>query len=103
MAPATATTADPAKADSGKVKADDQKAPGLFVVVAQPREGAQLVELHSEETAAARVSALTYGSKQHKKEAEEADETIQDGGGTHEINRRDVHVYRLNTTEVTDF
>lgn len=78
------------------------EAPGLFVIVAQPREGGQIVELHSEETAAARLSMLTYASKQHRKEAEEADEPLPDGGGSHEINRRDIHVYRLSTTEVTD-
>jgi hypothetical protein len=94
--------------DSANVKASEPPAPdpsGLYVVVATPREGAQLVELHTDETAASRVSLLTYGSKQHRKELADSQDggELPDGGGTHEINRRDIKVYRLSTTEVTDF
>jgi hypothetical protein len=93
-----------AKADSRTAKSEPaDKGPGLFVVVAQPREGGQIVELHSDESAEARVSMLTYGSKQHRKEAEDAEEQLPDGGGSHEINRRDIHVFKLNATEVSDF
>jgi hypothetical protein len=92
-----------AEVDAKDSKTAETK-PGLFVIVFNsPYGGAQLVELHGEETAASRVSALTYGSKQHRKEAEEAEETLPDGGGNTEINRRDIHVYRLGATEVTDF
>lgn len=95
---------DEAKADSGKVKADDPS--GLYVVVyTLPGGGGAQVELHSEETAAARVSLLTYASKQHRKELADADEPseLPEGGGVFELNRRDIKVYKLGTTEVTDF
>lgn len=97
---------DPAKQDSADAKSESSggaKRPDLFVIVAQPREGAQLVELHAQDTAQARVSLLTHNSRQHRKEAEEADEAPPEGGGSHEINRSDIHVYKLNATEVTDF
>jgi hypothetical protein len=87
-----------AKDDSQTAKQDDGS--GLYVVVAQ--DGA-MVELHSEASAEARVSQLTWGSRQHRKEAEEADTDIPEGGGSHELNRKDIKVYKLTTTEVTDF
>ncbi len=100
----TDKTTDPAKADSAAAKSElGTKSPGLFLIVAQPREGGQIIEIHTDETAESRVSELTYGSKQHRKEADEADELVQDGGGSYEINRRDVRVWRLGATEVTDF
>lgn len=102
--PPTATKAEPtAKDDSAEVKSE--KTPGLYVIIHQPREGAQLVELHTDETAEARVSALTFASKQHRREMDDAETPIPDdaGGGSHEINRRDIKVYKLGTTEVTDF
>lgn len=98
---------DQAPDAAGKVKAADQpEAPGLFVVAfSDPHSGAQIAELHTDETAGARVAGLTYGSKQHRKEIDADDEAadLPDGGGSHEINRKDVRVYKLNTTEVTDF
>lgn len=92
-----------AKQDSAQVKAADPE--GLYVVVATPREGTQLVELHTHETAESRVSLLTYASKQHRKElADDGDGTeLPEGGGVYELNRRDIKVYKLNTSEVTDF
>lgn len=97
-----------AKDDSANVKANEPPAPdpsGLYVVVATPREGAQLVELHTHETAEARVSLLTYASKQHRKELADQEEPVElpEGGGSHEINRKNIKVYKLGTTEVTDF
>jgi hypothetical protein len=91
-----------AKADSNMAKSDHNKAPDLFVI-AYDHGGASHVELLSEGQAEARVSALTWGSKQHRKDREENDLDAIEGGGTHEINRDDMHVYRLNATEVTDF
>jgi hypothetical protein len=92
------------KSDPATVKADDS--PGLYVVAfADPHTGAQIAELHTDETAEARVTGLTYGSKQHRKAVDDDDEAadLPEGGGSHEINRKDVRVYKLNTTEVTDF
>lgn len=93
---------DAAKTDSKTAKAED-KSPGLYVIVAPTRAGGQSVELHSEESAESQVSMLTFGSKQHRQEAEKAGDEVPDGGGSHEINRRDIRVYKLNATEVTDF
>jgi hypothetical protein len=95
----TATKPDP-KADSADAK---RPTPGLYVVVYEQAGGGQSVELLSEDQAAARVGALTYGSKQHRKELEADDQELPEGGGSHEINRKDIHVYRLSTSEVTDF
>lgn len=89
-----------AKTDSHTAKKDT--APGLFVL-SYVHNGVPAVELLAEDQAAARVSALTYGSKQHRKEREDNELDPIEGGGTHEINRKDIHVYRLNTSEVTDF
>lgn len=89
-----------AKADSAAAKADT--APGLFVV-AYEHNGVSHVELLAEDQAESRVSALTLGSKQQRKEREEENLDAIEGGGTHEINRNDIHVYRLNASEVTDF
>lgn len=76
---------------------------GFYIIMAQQREGNALVELHTHETAEARVAHLTHGSKQHRAQLEEAGEALPEGGGAHEINRDDIIVHRLNTSEVTDF
>jgi hypothetical protein len=85
--------------DSAEAK---RSAPGVYVVVYE-HNGTESVELLSDNQAAARVGALTYGSKQHRQELEKDDQDLPEGGGSHEINRRDIKVYRLSTTEVTDF
>jgi hypothetical protein len=85
-----------AKDDSATAKSEPKR--GLFVVVTPAG-----VQLHTEETAEAAVSTLTYGSKQHRKEAEANGDELPEGGGSHEINRDDIHVYRLSATEVHDF
>lgn len=91
------------KADSAAVK-DDAPDNGLYVVVFPINGGGQGVELHTSETAAARVSLLTYGSKQHRKEVADRDEPdLPEGGGAHEINRADITVFKLGTSVVTDF
>ncbi len=108
MPPATAITTDktdPAKADSAAAKSEPaDKAPGLYAIVfTNPYGGGTVCELHPEETASSRVSERTWGSKQHRKEAADNDEELPDGGGAHELNRKDIHVYRLGATPVTDF
>jgi hypothetical protein len=90
---------DGAKADSKAAKTDS--APGLFVL-AYEHNGVPAVELLGEDQAEARVSALTWGSKQHRAQREEDGLDPIEGGGTHQINRDDIHVYRLNASEVTD-
>ena len=98
--------ADNAKQDSATVKAADETAGpdrGLYVIVAQQREGDPIVEFHGGQTAAARVAQLTYGSKQHRAQVADEGSEVPEGGGSHEINRDDIQVHRLNTTEVTDF
>jgi len=94
---------DDAKADSAAAKSDPS---GVYVLAFTPNGGgAQVVELHTEETAASRVSLLTYASKQHRRELADADEPseLPEGGGSHEINRKDIKVYKLSSSEVTDF
>lgn len=110
MAPATTTETPPveenppaAQTPTANKRKPADKSPGLFVIVFNNPNGGQVAELCSEEQAAARVSDLTYGSKQHRKEAEDNDEPLPDGGGSYELNRRDIHVYRLGATEVTNF
>lgn len=95
------TKADSADGDN-TTASDRHEQPGLFVV-SYTHGGTDHVELLGESQAEARVAALTYGSKQHVKQVEEDGGDPIEGGGTHQINRDDIHVYRLTTSEVTDF
>lgn len=100
-----APTSTAAKADSAEAKKDTGLS--LYVVVFETESAGQVVELHTSETAEARVSALAWGSKQHLKEFRDAlddrDATLPEGGGTHEIDRKDIHVFKLSATEITEF
>lgn len=87
---------------------DSDQDPGhvdLYAVVFDGPDGSRQLEWHTDHTAEARVRTLTYGSKQSRKEAEAEGAEIPEGGGTHEINRDDIHVFKLNAavSKVTDF
>jgi hypothetical protein len=75
----------------------------VFLVIARHRDGRQTTEIHTGETVQSYVGSLTYGSKQHRAQCERDEIELPEGGGSHEINRRDIRVLKLDTTEVTKF
>lgn len=82
---------------------DDASDTDVFLIIAKHRDGRVTHEFHTSETAQSYVSSLTYNSRQHRQECERDDIELPEGGGQHEINRRDIRVLKLNTTEITKF